>query len=99
MAVLLQRLSTAPYRSTELLTPRAMNSTNDFAIYCLLLMFVACYEVISIIIEVAKTGIFISQKQLLLQKRNAELKEILIQLGIAPKRMNKMQMVEAILAI
>ena len=76
-----------------------MNSTNDFAIYCLLLMLVACYEVISIIIEVAKTGIFISQKQLLLQNKNAELKEILQKLSIAPKKMNKAQMVEAILSV
>ena len=62
-------------------------------------MFVVCYEAISIIVEVAKNGVFISQKQLLLQMKNVELKKMLNQLGIPPKKMNKAQMVEAILSV
>jgi hypothetical protein len=79
-----------------------MNSTtttSDFAIYLLVMLCIAVFEAIRLIINTTKTGIFISQRQLLLRLKNAELKNILKDMGIAPKKMNKAQMVEAILAV
>ena len=74
-----------------------MKQETDFAIYLLIMMFVASYEAILTIYQAIKNGVLISQKELLLKKTNADLRRVLIELHIKPKRMNKLQMVEAIL--